>query len=279
MRLKKGIFQRQHDASGSGLSAPVSSRPSASPRVSARNPGKLSEKQAQTFLGEAARRICTEAKTRAGRWLRRLDRIHKSGCRTKQQRWDALAALAESLMSRVDLATLVLGWMDSNGQFRLNRQRRLVDDGGLTDSRVSRTLTALEEAGYVRRKQRRLYQDGKRWATRTMIHLRPRLFIDLGLGHLLAAARTRKKHERTRKLGAVRQRLQIVALQELTDHHHKQQRKRAAQAREGRVLAAHHAELSVASRRRQAVSLLELKEQYPDLSDQDILTLLRQQAS
>lgn len=277
MALKQGTLQRQHDALGSGFYAPFAGKPSSPSKIVSRNPGKLSEKQAQTFLGEAARRIRTECKTRAGTWLWRLDRIHKSGCRTKQQRWDALAAIAESLMSRVDLATLVLGWMDGNGDFRLNRQRRLVDDGGLTDCRVSRTLKALEEAGYIRRKQRRLFKDGVRWMTRTMIHLRPRLFIDLGLGHLLSAARTRKKSERTRKLGAVKQRQHMEALQALTYHHQKQQRKRAAQAREGRVLAAQYAALSVADRRQQAVSLLELKAQYPDLSDQDILILLRQQ--
>lgn len=276
MVLKVSTPQRQHDAPGSGFYAPFSGPQPSSP-AQRRHPGSLSEKQARTFLGEAVRRIRQEAQTREGKWLWRLDRIHQSGCRTKQQRWDALAALAEPLMARIDLATLVLGWLDDNGVFRLNRQRRLVDDGGLTDSRVSRTLTALEEAGYVRRKQRRLFKDGMRWITRTMIHLRPRLFIDLGLGYLLAEARSRKKNERARKLGAIKQQQQQTALQELAQHHQRQQRKHAAKARKQQIYEAQQHDMAVANKRHQAATLLDLKSHYPHLSDREILALLRQQ--
>lgn len=181
-----------------------------------RRPRALTEAQRGTLLGLAAERIGEEAQSRACRWLRRLDAIHISGCRVKQQRWNALAALAEPLLARLDFATLALGWLDGQtGAFRLNRQRGLAEDTGLSESCVSRTLTALESAGYLRRRVRRIFKHGKHWVSRVTIHIRPRFFIDLGLGHQLAEERTKKKARRDRVLAALgvqksRDRLQAV---------------------------------------------------------------------
>lgn len=198
-----------------------------------RRPRALSDKQRATFLGAAAARVNEEARTRAGRWIRRLDTIHKSGCRTKQQRWDALAAIAEPLFARVDVATLCLGWLDDSGAFRLNRQRGLAHDGALSECRVSRTLADLERAGYVRRRVRRIFKNGQHWVSRVTIHLRPRFFVDLGLGHKLAEARTAKKAVRTRRLREIAARQQQGALQELADRQQRREsHKRAAGARQ-----------------------------------------------
>lgn len=195
-----------------------------------RRPRSLSDKQRATFLGLAVARVNEEARTRAGRWIRRLDTIHKSGVRTKQQRWDALAAMAEPIFARVDLATLCLGWLDDSGAFRLNRQRGLAHDGDLTECRVSRTLADLERAGYVRRRVRRIFKNGQHWVSRVTIHLRPRFFIDLGLGHKLAEARTAKKIVREKRLREIAARRQQSALQELTD---RQQRRESHRRAEG----------------------------------------------
>lgn len=208
-----------------GLQAPAFAGPAAG-----RRPRALSEKQREGLLGSAAARVAEEARDRKRRWLRRLDTIHASGCRTKRQRWDALAALVEPMLARVDLATLALGWLDESGAFRLNRQRGLAEDTGLSECRVSRTLSALEAAGYVRRRVRRIYRNGQHWVTRVTIHLRPRFFIDLGLGHQLAEARTRKKAQREIKLRDVKARQSREALQELGDAQQRRQSHRQAQA-------------------------------------------------
>jgi DNA-binding transcriptional MocR family regulator len=124
--------------------------------------------------------------------------------------------MAEPLLARLDLATLALGWLDGQtGAFRLNRQRGLAEDTGLSECCVSRTLTALESAGYLRRRVRRIFKHGKHWVSRWTIHVRPRFFIDLGLGHQLAEERTRKKAKRDKVLAALgmqksRDRLQAV---------------------------------------------------------------------
>lgn len=223
MRLKPAAHSPEAGAYA-GLQAPVLAGAGAG-----REPRRLSEKQRAGFLGTAAERVVQEARERGRRWLRRMDK-HESGCRTKQQRWDALAALAEPLLARVDLATLALGWLDAKGKFRLNRQRGLAEDTGLSECRVSRTLSTLEKAGYVRRRVRRIFHNGKQWITRVTIHLRPRFFIDLGLGHQLAEARTRKKARREATLREAARQQQTEALQELADAQMRRQSHRKAQA-------------------------------------------------
>lgn len=239
-----------------------------------RRPRALSDKQRATFLGQAVARVNEEARTRAGRWIRRLDTIHKSGVRTKQQRWDALAAIAEPIFARVDLATLCLGWLDDSGAFRLNRQRGLAHDGDLTECRVSRTLADLERAGYVRRRVRRIFKNGQHWVSRVTIHLRPRFFIDLGLGHKLAEARTAKKIVREKRLREIAARRQQSALQELTDRQQRRESHRRAEgARQSSAVAQANVRRLDAARAR-AEALTALVAQHPDKSRAELVAML-----
>ncbi len=155
----------------------------------------LSDKQKFAFdglLSKAVERIQDEAKNRQARWLRRLDCLSPSGYRTYQQKWETLARIAAPMLARLDLSTMILGYYQ-DGEYRLNRQRGLSEDSGVNEWTVSRLLTDLEAAKYVRRKQRRIFHNGRQWITRTTINIRAQFFIDLGLGHLLAQARTAKK--------------------------------------------------------------------------------------
>jgi DNA-binding MarR family transcriptional regulator len=241
-----------------------------------RRPRGLSELQRRGLLGTAAARVAEEARDRKRRWLRRLDTIHVSGCRTKRQRWEALAALAEPMLARLDLATLALGWLDENGAFRLNRQRGLAQDTGLTESRVSRTLSALQAAGYVRRRVRRIFKNGLNWVTRVTIHLRPRFFIDLGLGHQLAEARTRKKAKREARLREVTARLQRDTLQELGDAQVRRQSHRKAQGiRQNKVVKLEEAR-ELERNRIKAEAFHQLAVDHPELSATAIRSLLEQ---
>ena len=239
-----------------------------------RRPRSLSDKQRATFLGQAVARVNEEARTRAGRWIRRLDTIHKSGVRTTQQRWDALAAMAEPIFARVDLATLCLGWLDDSGAFRLNRQRGLAHDGDLTECRVSRTLADLERAGYVRRRVRRIFKNGQHWVSRVTIHLRPRFFIDLGLGHKLAEARTAKKIVREKRLREIAARRQQSALQELTDRQQRRESHRRAEgARQSSAVAQANVRRIDAARAR-VEALTALVAQHPDKSRAELVAML-----
>lgn len=259
----------------SGVYAELTPHAPAAPyQPAGRRPRSLSDKQRATFLGQAVARVNEEARTRAGRWIRRLDTIHKSGVRTKQQRWDALAAMAEPIFARVDLATLCLGWLDDSGAFRLNRQRGLAHDGDLTECRVSRTLADLERAGYVRRRVRRIFKNGQHWVSRVTIHLRPRFFIDLGLGHKLAEARTAKKIVREKRLREIAARRQQSALQELTDRQQRRESHRRAEgARQSSAVAQANVRRIDAARAR-AEALTALVTQHPDKSRAELVAML-----
>ncbi|KHL70586.1 hypothetical protein SF06_06700 [Pseudomonas flexibilis] len=259
-----------------GAYAGLSAAPALAGHAAGRRPRGLSEKQRQQLglLGLAADRVNEEARDRGRRWLRRLDTIHISGCRTKQQRWTSLAALVEPMLARLDLATLCLGWLDDNGAFRLNRQRGLAEDGGLTECRVSRTLSALEAAGYVRRRRRRIFHKGKQWITRVTLHIRPRFFIDLGLGHLLAETRTHFKARREAQLRQVRVRQQQDTLQELADAQTRRQSHRQAQAvRKAKVVKLEKAR-ELERGRLEAQLIQQLAVDNPDLTPGQLRALL-----
>lgn len=155
----------------------------------------LSDNQKSAFDGlfaKAEERVQEEAKSRQARWLRRLDCLSRCGYRTYQQKWDTLARIIGPMLARLDLSTMVLGYY-KDGEYRLNRQRGLSEDSGINEWTVSRLLSDLEAAKYIRRKQRRIFHNGKQWITRTTINVRAQFFIDLGLGHLLAQARSDMK--------------------------------------------------------------------------------------
>ncbi len=257
-----------------GFTAKLSGELPALPAAAGRRDGKLSAKQARGFLGEAAKRVAYEAKHRGRVFLKALDRNHQSGCRTKQQRWDALAAIAPTLLSCYDIATGVLGWMDADGEMRLNRQRLLAEKSGMTDCRVSRTLAALEQAGYVRRKFRRLFKDGKRWITRVMIHLRPRFFIDLGLGHLLATAKTKAKSKRAKAIAGAAQRRLVLAGSELARQARRTAHRHRAKAKEQRAQAQFEQRLQENQVRTEVHLIADLVAKNPNLTPAQIRALL-----
>lgn len=205
----------------------------------------LSDKQKFVFdglLGKAEERIQEEAKSRQTKWLRRLDCISRAGYRTYQQKWDTLARIAGPLLARLDLSTMILGYFQ-DGEYRLNRQRGLSEDSGVNEWTVSRLLTDLEAAKYIRRKQRRIFHNGKQWITRTTINVRAQFFIDLGLGHLLAEARSVlkaklktavKKHAATVKAEALADQ---AGAQERKASHNKAQRARREQEQAAKAAA------------------------------------------
>lgn len=208
------------------------------------------------MLQLAVDRVREEAKERKCKYLREFDTIYEHGYRTYQTRWDALADIVEPMLARLDIATLALGWLDSKGAFHLNRQRGLAEDSTRTEEwTVSRTLTALEKAKYVRRKMRRIFKDGKAWITRVTIHVRPRFFIHLGLAHLLAPLRTKMRTERELRLAQTGQKALDVAKREAIKARERKESHDGAQ----RALRA-------AEQKRQAVSKEEYERRYNERS-------------
>jgi hypothetical protein len=264
---RKGKTRRAPaDSPASAFYLPVSKRGKPLPDRDKTNVARLSEAQKRTFLGEAARRVKVEASERKGKWLRSLDCVHLSGRRVRQEIWSKLSAVAEPMMARVDIATMVLGWMDNDGQFHLNLQNGLAVDAEIHQCSLSRMLKLLEKARYIRREQKRLFHDGKRWITRTMIILRTRLFIELGLAHQLKQARERKKEKRRLKLKEIQRREQQKALQQAEATVAKQARRRAFQTRERIATENQQQEQQIEFNRRRAELAVQLNQQNPSLT-------------
>lgn len=264
---RKGKTRRAPaDSPASAFYLPVAKRGKPLPDRDKTRVATLSDDQRRTFLGEAARRIKIEACERKGAWLRSLDCVHLSGRRVRQEVWSKIAAIAEPMMARVDIATMVLGWMDNDGQFHLNLQNGIAVDAEIHQCSLSRALKLLEKARYIRREQKRLFHDGKRWITRTMIMLRPRLFIELGLAHQLKQARERKKEKRRLKLKEIQRRAQQQALQQAEASMAKQARRRNFQARERIATENQQHEQQVEFNRRRAELAVRLHQQNPSLT-------------
>lgn len=241
-------------------------------------PRVLTEKQKQAFpfLSEAVERVQHEVKHRGQRWLRRLDHIHASGCRTKQQCWFAVGAIVLPIMARLDMATLCCGWMDEKGIFHLNRQKGLAEDTGLTESRVSRALRNLERAGYVRRRVSRIYKDGQRWISRVTLHLRPLFFKDLGLGLKMEKARRQAHKRRQRQMEQVGVRQIHQALNELTARQQRNESHRRAQGRRQRIAEAKAHEELIAYRQRRTEVFMQLTKECPHASHAELVQALNQ---
>lgn len=239
-------------------------------------PRKLTEKQRRTFLGEAVKRIQSEAFERSGRYLRRLDTIHEGGNRSRAERWLALAAVAEPLLARLDIATGCLGWLGDDGQFRLNRQTGMAEDAGIHPARLCRLLKALEKAQYTLRKIKRLYRNGKRWVTRITIYMRPRFFHDLGLGLAHATARTRKAAAYLKKKRHADAATQQTRLDDVARAHERRMSHRKAESRRADLDRQAKHDQRLQSLRSDAAILMELAMAYPGREPDEYRAMLRQ---
>jgi DNA-binding transcriptional ArsR family regulator len=165
------------------------------------SPRRLSDKQLKNPLIRAALPRLAELPAHRGRYLRRLDNVHASGRRTRAEVFGTLAAIAEPLLCRLDLATGALGWLDESGEFRLATQSTIADDAGVSPAQLSRLLGLLVEAGYAHTRTEKIQvrEAGLELVrTRVLCRFTDLFFRDLGLAlHYERAQRAaRKRRER-----------------------------------------------------------------------------------
>lgn len=242
----------------------------------ARSPRQLSDKQRRTFLGEAVKRIVSEVADRGGRYLRRLDTIHESGRRSRAELWQSLRAIAEPFLARLDIATGCIGWLDDSGRFRLNRQNRIAEDAGISPVAICRLFKALEKAGYTLRKLKRIYRAGQNWITRVTIYVRPRFFIDLGLGLAHANARTAKALSFIKKRRRIEATQQQERLDETARAHERRMSHRQAEARRAEQDRQAKHDQRLQTLRSDAAILMELAMAYPGRPPEEYRAMLKQ---
>jgi len=121
---------------------------------------------------------------------------------TRVEVYKNLAAVAEPILVRLDLATGVLGWLDETGNFRLNNQKGLAHDAGLRPATLNRLFKLLEKTGYLTRRLERIavHEHGTQLVrTRVMIRFTDLFWrhLRLSLAHTLSRKAARKKRLRT----------------------------------------------------------------------------------
>lgn len=241
-----------------------------------RRPRQLSDKQRKTFLGDAAERVKAEARERGGRYLRPIDTIHKSGRRSRSELWRSLSLVIEPLLARIDIATGIAGYLDEYGHFRLNRQGGIAEDAGISPAAMCRLLKALEKAGYVLRKIKRLYRNGKNWVTRVSIYLRPRFFHDLGLGVAHANARTAKALKFIKKRRQAEAKQQQQRLDEAARAHERRMSHRQAEARRAEQARQLEKDERISRMKSRFGRMAEFARAHPGKSHQELVDLFNQ---
>lgn len=180
-------------------------RPTEQPFKKAR---KLSPKQLQLPFFQAALSTLKSIKTNKRSLLPRLLYKSDTGRETRSEVYESLSLSAEPILARLDLATGVLGWVDNQGMFRLNNQKGIAKDAGITTSSFNRLITALSECGYIHKRSEKINVKDRQYGTllvRTRVFIR---FTDLFFRHLQLSfkyglARKSARKRRTKQLNAL----------------------------------------------------------------------------
>lgn len=167
---------------------------------------RLSEAQLKLPFFKKALECLESIVQRRFKVLPRLIRANGNERITRIEVYHNLAAAAEPILARLDLATGVLGWLDEGGNFRLNNQKNLAHDAGLAPACLNRLFKRLEGVGYLTRRLERIavHEHGIQLVrTRVMIRFTDLFWqhLRLSLAHTLARKAARKK--RLRKLHAL----------------------------------------------------------------------------
>lgn len=146
------------------------------------------------FFAKALQRLSSISEQRL-RYLPLLDQ-HYSGRSTRSEVFRAIELAAEQILTRLDLATGILGWRDADGALRLINQTQLAADTGISTSALSRLFARLDECGYVVRRHSKISKkEGPySWSVRTetIIQFTDRFFRHLGSGVFQAWSKARK---------------------------------------------------------------------------------------
>lgn len=205
----------------------------------------LTEKQLKNpLIRQATQRLSCITKLR-GKYLRQLDRVNGDR-RTRIEKFRALELAQEQFLVRLDLATSTLGYLDdSNGRYVLNTQRHIAEDSpGLSEAVLSRLLSTLEEAGYVKRRIEKIRLDEKDSnglhlvRTRVLVQFTVRFWADLGLRYVYERVQRSAMRKRVVQLRAIGQRRQAMLERHSLEQMRRQESRKRWADKEARECAA-----------------------------------------
>lgn len=184
-----------------------------------RKPRMLSKAQLAIPFFSLAKKALTTISQHKESLLPRLLYKSASGRETRSEIYKAIEASAEPILSRLDVATGVLGWLDSKGTFRLNTQRGIAEDSGLSASSFNRLINAFSEAGYVQKDSEKIRVIDRENGiplirTRSLIRFTTLFFRHLNISAPYGRARRYSRKRRKRLLADIRlHEAQVIATQ------------------------------------------------------------------
>lgn len=120
--------------------------------------------------------------------------------RTRSERREAIVVVLETLLARLDLASLCCGAPTLAQGFIDVDMRTLVRDSGLGQRRIERAIAHLKDAGFMQVTQPRgKSEEGRYFGCRAIRVMKESLFEWLGLGPMLRRERARASERLRRK--------------------------------------------------------------------------------
>ncbi len=243
-----------------------------------RKPRTLSEKQLRLPFFRAALKTMQSVSSCRKTLLPRLLYKSNSGRKTRKEIYEALEKAAEPILVRLDLATGVLGWLDGDGQFRLNNQKGIAADAGLSNSSLNRLINTLVDCGYVQKRSEKISVKDRKHGislvrTRVFIRLTGLFFRHLGISLRFGIARKHARKRRNQRLSEIQQKNIASALAVASRKRKKQKAKEVFEKRQ--QVNDDHQNLEL-NRARQ-VRWVELKIAYPEATNDEIALLLKRE--
>lgn len=203
-------------------------------------PRRLTEQQLKNPLIRAAHERLGNIVSLRGKYLRRLDTVHGDR-RTRLEKFQAIEQVEEQLLVRLDLATGVLGYIDSeNGRFVLNTQCNIAADAGISAPVLSRLLATLDDASYVYRRIERVRleetdENGLHLVrTRVLVRFTKQFWADLGLRYVYERVQKAAKKRREAELRELGQRRLAEMERHSLELHRREVSRQRWQAKEAR---------------------------------------------
>lgn len=154
-------------------------------------------------------RILSLAAEKTKAWYDQPDLFPKlqsrKGRRTRSERREAVIIIIETLLIRLDLATMQIGFPGPQGFVDID-MRTIVRESGLSQRRCERAIAQLKQAGFIKVKQPRIKRAlGVYTALRAIRVITRDFFVWLGLDRILdkerARAMAKVSHKLVRTLG------------------------------------------------------------------------------
>lgn len=258
-------------------------KPSAGTRKG-RKPRRLSAKQlAHPFLAAASNALALIVYKR-DELLPNIRYKANSGRKTRLEVYEALQASGQAMLARYDIATGVIGWLDSEGNFRLNTQKGIAQDSNLSESAFNRLINILCASNYAHKTTKKVSAKDKALGVRyvrteSIVRLTALFFRHLNISTYYARAKKAAIARRGRLLSDIAVHEAQVTARKIAEQEAIKKRKRSWQSKlaceaEQANRPAHLRTRNLEEAKARSALALKMKDENPSMSSAEIYALI-----